>query len=256
VWLSLLLLFVGPCGLALLIRRFDGLDDLEDTWAFYHAIIQMLTFNVVIPLSCILYGTALIGSEVEARTAVYLFTRRMRRATVLLVKFAAASLAMVVLVELAVLAQYACTVGGLDLASLDGAAQGQWWKPAEDLIYYLTIAPMGVLAFGAVFVAISLLTARPLAASILYFVIVELVVSNLPLGARIYSVSHQLRRYMFAKIPQMGDFHDLSAEQVQMFFPPGSNGMVTLCALILAVLALACTLITVRELVPAKIAHE
>ena len=254
-WVTLLLL-AGPCALMTLLRHFGDSDEFRPVWERFHGTVQLLTFNVVIPLICILHGTALIGSEAEGGTLVYLVTRRLRRATVLVVKFAAASAALVVLVELSLAAQYACALWGIDVSALGGARQAQAWQPLDELMCYLRVAPMAVLAFGAVFALIALLTARPLAASILYFVIVEMVVGNLPLGARVYSVTHQLRRSMFSSIPGLGRFHELSAEQVQQFFPPDSTGTFALLGVVLVSLALAGVLVSTRELVPAKVARE
>ena len=174
----------------------------------------------------------------------------------LVVKFAAASAALIVLVELSLAAQYACALWGIDVSALGGARQAQTWQPLDELMCYLRVAPMAVLAFGAVFALIALLTARPLAASILYFVIVELVVGNLPLGARVYSVTQQLRLSMFNAIPGLGRFHELSAQQVQQFFPPDSTGAFALLGIVLVSLALAGVLVSTRELVPAKVARE
>lgn len=254
-WVTLLLL-AGPCALMLLLRHFGESDEFRPVWERFHGTVQLLTFNVVIPLICILHGTALIGSEVEGGTLVYLVTRRLRRATVLVVKFAAASAALIVLVELSLAAQYACALWGIDVSALGGSSEAQTWQPVDEILCYLRVAPMGVLAFGAVFALVALLTARPLAASILYFVIVELVVGNLPLGARVYSLTHQLRLSMFNAIPGLGRVYELSAEQVQQFFPPDSTGTLALVGIVLVSLALSGLLVSTRELVPAKVARE
>ncbi|MCH9002753.1 MAG: hypothetical protein IIC02_09295, partial [Planctomycetes bacterium] len=87
IWLTILLL-IAPSVLMLIIRNFaPPFDHVRGLWSIYHVFAQFLFIMGLVPLVCMVHGTALIGAEVEARTIVYLITRRMRRATVMLVKF-------------------------------------------------------------------------------------------------------------------------------------------------------------------------
>lgn len=255
IWLTLLLL-AGPCALTLLVRQFGSYSDVQDVWERYHGSMQFLMFMLVLPLICMLCGTSLIGSEVESRTLVYLLTRKMRRATVLLVRFAASTVALALLLELALLAQYACAVGGVDLAGLEGSGGDGAWQPFDELLCYLYVGPLGVAAFLAVFTLIGLLAARPLSVAIVYLVVVELIVSNVPVGPRVYTIGHQLRLTMFNAIPGMEQLYEVTPDQMAQYFPPGSTGTGALCGLVLVALLLGCVLMTTRELVPAKIARE
>ena len=255
IWVTLLLL-AGPCALTLLVRHFGSDSGLQDVWERFHGSMQVVMFMLVLPLICMLCGTSLIGSEVEGRTLVYLLTRKMRRATVLVVRFAAAALVLAVLLEAALLAQYACAVGGIDLAALGGPEGAGAWQPFNELLCYLRLGPLGVVAFLAVFVLIGLVAARPLSISIVYLIVVELIVGSLPVGARTYTVSHQLRLTMFNEIPRLEQMYELTPEQLAQFFPPGSTGTMAVCGLVLMALAVACVLMTTRELVPTKVARE
>ena len=97
VWLAVLIL-AAPCVLHVAIRAVaPPIDEPQDMWEVYHVSALFLLMSVLIPLVCMVYGTALVGADVEAGTMVYLITRRMRRATVLLVKFVATSLVLAVL---------------------------------------------------------------------------------------------------------------------------------------------------------------
>ncbi|HUU83718.1 MAG TPA: ABC transporter permease [Phycisphaerae bacterium] len=255
IWVTLLLL-LGPCALTLLIRHFKSEDDLQDVWERFHASMQFVLFLVVLPLICMLFGTSLIGAEVESRTLVYLLTRKMRRATVLVVRFAAVALVLSVLMELTLLAQYGCAVGGVDVAGLESPGGDGAWQPLDELLCYLRAGPAGVVAFLAAFVLIGLLVSRPLSISIVYVIVVELIISNLPVGVRVYTVSHQLRKGMFHSIPGLASMYELSPDQVAEFFPPGSTGTWAVCGLVLAALLVGGVLMTTRELVPAKIGRE
>ena len=77
-----LLLLAGPTVLVLLIRHFGSTTEFQTVWERFHGPVHMLVFMVVVPLVCMLYGSALIGADMDAGTIVYLLTRRMRRARV------------------------------------------------------------------------------------------------------------------------------------------------------------------------------
>ena len=60
LWFVLLVL-VGPCALALLIRHFEVTNRLEDVWKLYHIPMLFLFFMIGLPMVCMLYGSSLIG---------------------------------------------------------------------------------------------------------------------------------------------------------------------------------------------------
>ena len=259
LWLVALLLG-APCALALLMRHFEPPSGLTDIWEGYHGVMLSLMFMVVLPLLCMLYGSALIGSEVEGRTLVYLLTRRMRRATVLLVRFAAAVLVLVVLFGMAVLAFHLCMVVGADIEGLNstaGLAPDRAWQPGRDLATYLGIIPLGVVAFLAVFTLISLVTARSLTISTLYIVIVEAVVANLPVRAQVYTITHQLRRSLTTFISRdLLQVVGPPGEFQERLYPVGATGTIPLMMMVLVVMGLACILVSKRELMPARVARD
>ena len=255
IWLTLLLL-AGPTALILLIRHFSATTEYQAVWERFHGPVHMLLFMVVVPLVCMLYGTALIGAEVGAGTIVYLLTRRMRRAWVLLAKFLGTALVLVVLLELALLALYLAAIGGVDVSALEQARRAAVWQPGRELLTYMYVAPFAVAAFLAVFVLIGLVTARPLSASVVYVIVFEITIANIPAGIRKYSITHHLRAIAFNSIPGLERLFEIRADDVQVFFPPGPGGALTLCGIIALALALACLLVSTRELAPAKVARE
>jgi hypothetical protein len=139
-------------------------------------------------------------------------------------------------------------VGG-DLAFAD-------WNPTGDLAFYLLLMPMAVLAFLALFSLIGVLTTRPLPLSIMYVVVVELIVSNLPVGARVYSLLHALRVTLAGHLPRVARLYDMPAELQEELYPPGATGVPTLIGIILVCLVLAGVCATYRELMPAKVSRE
>ena len=103
---------------------------------------------------------------------------------------------------------------------------------------------------------IGLATSKPLAAATIYLIVVEVIISNLPLGARVYSISHQLRKNMLVQVPESLRIYELSTELERALFPTGATGTVALAAVIGAALLLGHVLVTRRELVPARASRE
>ncbi|HUW82133.1 MAG TPA: hypothetical protein VMZ31_04960 [Phycisphaerae bacterium] len=258
IWVTLLLL-AAPSGLTLLARYFESAARLQAVWERYHGCMQYLMFMLVIPLVCMLHGTAMIGTEAEGGTLVYLLTRRLRRAVVLLVRFAATALVLVLLLEAATCVHHLCAVGGVDIESLGGPRQsssGAPWRPAGELAAYLCVVPMGVVSYLAVFTLIGLAAKRPITVSIIYLAAIDLAVGSLPVGARMYTISDQLRRTMLDAMPKLAGLYNLPGDLHALLYPPGSTGTGALVFVTLVALLLSCVLITVRELAAAELARE
>ncbi len=255
IWLTLLLL-AAPSALLLLIRSFaPPLEHAQVLWEMYHILAQFFLIMGLVPLVCMVHGVALIGAEVEAKTMVYLITRRMRRATVLVVKFAATALALAVLCDVAMVGVHLCAVGGRDLSIL---AQSDYrhWSPTGDLFCYLQVIPLAVLGFLAIFSLFGLLTARPLSLSVTYLVAFELILSNLPIRARVYTLLHQVRAIMAGPMPRVPDLYDIPPDLRLELYAQHATAWPELLGIVLVALVLSCILITVRELLPAKVSRE
>lgn len=257
IWLTVLLL-VGPMALVTVIRSFaPPFDAAGDLWDVYHHFVQYLFLMLLVPLVCMLHGIALIGTEIETRTIGLLIARRMRRATVFVTKFAATAVALVLLCDLGLLGMHASMFFGQDLPSLIGTDLAYAdWNPTSDLTFYLLIVPLAVLAFLALFSLFGVLTTRPLPLSVMYVVVVELIVSNLPVGARVYSLLHPLRVTLAGHAPRLARLYDMPAELQEELYPPGATGVPTLLGIILVCLVLAGIATTYRELMPAKVSRE
>ena len=254
MWLAALFAAV-PCALAVLFRyhRPSG-GGIQSPWEAYHFVVQYLMFGGVVPLLCMLYGPALIAAEAESGTLVYLVSRQMRRGTVLLVRYAATLLALSVVLGLTLLAHFLCTIVGVDSGSTGAArAAGVTW---QDLACYLLITPAAVAAYVALFATVSLITARSLVLSGLYLFSVEMVIANLPLSIRVFSITHLLRKTLTSWLPDLRELYSLPGALTKLIYPAGESGMVTLVLVVAFTLIIAWTLVTFRELTPAKAARE
>ena len=257
IWLTLLVL-TGPCALVILIRCFaDPPPQGQALWEMYHVLVQFLLIMGLVPLICLVHGTALISADVESRTIVYLTTRRMRRATVFLVKFVATALVLAVLCDLGMMALHFCVLTGQELpSSAAGASADAVWNPRHDFTCYLWTIPTAVWGFLAIFSLIGFLTARPLTLAVFYLIAFEIIISNLPIGVRVYSLLHYVRMTMTGLMPRVAALYELPRELGERLYPEGTTGLPQLSAIVLIALVLSGILITVRELTPAKVSRE
>ncbi len=255
LWIVSLLL-VAPAVLVLLIRTFAPVHGVEDLAMRFHVPLMAAMFMLTMPLACLLYGTSLVGAEVDAGTFVYLTTRKLRRATTLLVRYLAGAIVLSVLADVAILLVFCVAAVGVDVAGANAASGGLDWHPWQDLGHYLLVAPLGVATFLAVFTAISLVTAKPLSLAVAYFILVEIVLSNVPLDTCVVSVSHYLRKTLFNGMPWAMRMYDHPPAFMEHHFPPGSTGTAVLLVVMVAMLGLASLAVSLRELVPARVARE
>ena len=86
--------------------------------------------------------------------------------------------------------------------------------------------------------------------------VAELILSNLPAKARIYSLSHWLRVPISGLMPRVTRLYEVPDELSEALYPPGAPVPAELVGILLASLALAAVLVTVRELMPAKVVCE
>jgi hypothetical protein len=254
LWITLALL-AGPAALLLVIRSVAPLPrHTRDLWMAYHHFAQLLLLSGLMPLVCLVHGVSLVATDVESRAIVYLFTRRLHRATVLAAKFAATTIVLAALCDASMLALHASMTLGLNVHGLE--IDMPEWNTARDLAWYLAVIPAGVAGYLAIFMLIGLLSTRPMAFAATYFVVVELVLGNIPAVARTYTVVHQLRATMAGGIPRLPELFRLPRGLVETVYPAGGQRWLALLAIVGAAWVLSSVLISVREMTPTKFSRE
>ena len=169
---SLLLfgLALVPVALAVLFRLGEHLDQHEETANFLADVVV----TAILPLACLLLGTSALGSEIEDGTAVYLLAKPVPRRDIITAKFAASAL-----IAAAFLVPATAVSGliGLQGVSEEGIATG------------FTIAVLvGVFAYTAVFILLSVATSRALLIGLAYVFIWEGLITELFSGTRYLSI--------------------------------------------------------------------
>jgi ABC-2 type transport system permease protein len=129
-----------------------------------------LGLNVVLPVIALIVGTGVLGSEIDDGTLAHVLAKPMPRSEILLSKLVVAVVvtAVTVCVPLAAVgfvAKSAGLAGGLAVGGL-----------------------LGSLAYCALFVALSLLTRRPVLVGLVYVLLWENLLSNFLSGTRVLSI--------------------------------------------------------------------
>ena len=130
-------------------------------------------FSVLLPLTALVIGTGVLGAEIDDGSAIHLLATPVRRASIIVTKFAVAAGATMVFAALPEL------IAGLLAPNSSGLA-----------VALFVGALAGSVIYSAVFVLASVLTTRAIAVGLLYVLIWEGLLSNVVGGARVLSVAH------------------------------------------------------------------
>ncbi|MPZ28417.1 MAG: ABC transporter permease subunit [Micromonosporaceae bacterium] len=154
-------------GMALLA---DLLGATPDEWG--QPVLVGLGFAAVLPVLALIVGASVLGSEIDDGTAVHILAKPLPRREIVLSKLLVA----VVVTTLAagtgmLLAGLVSGSGRLGIAVLAGTA-------------------VGALAYCALFLALSLLTRRPVLVGLVYVLVWEGLLTNLVSGTRVLSIQH------------------------------------------------------------------
>jgi ABC-type transport system involved in multi-copper enzyme maturation permease subunit len=160
-------LVVGlPVAVAVVLRLLDALGapvfrvngSMMAGPAIFGAMIWLLYLRFIIPVLGVFYGTSLIADEVEDKTITYLFTRPIRKGSVLLGKFFAYLACTVCVVLPSVVIVYLAIV----------PVHGSLGASFIDLVKDLLLLALGLASYGAVFAFIGASLKRPLLAGLIF----------------------------------------------------------------------------------------
>jgi ABC-2 type transport system permease protein len=163
-----LLLFPLPIllvGLAALSRGF-GVNAQEWAWP----VIGGLGFAVLLPVTALIVGTGVLGAEIDDGTVVHILSKPLARWRIIIPKLAVST------VVTAVTAAIPLYVAGV-LA--DGVRLG---------LALIAGAFVAAFAYSALFLALSLVTRRPVLVGLVYVLIWEGLMTNIISGTRVLSI--------------------------------------------------------------------
>ncbi|HEU4598108.1 MAG TPA: ABC transporter permease subunit [Solirubrobacterales bacterium] len=173
---SLLMVFgaLVPVLIAVLFAVNASGDDPTPEHFTATALLGTFVINAVLPIVALVFGTSVLGGEIDEGTAVYLLSKPISRARIVLSKLVVACIATIVVVV------PSAAIAGL--VALEG-------KDSDGIVPAFAVAMcFGALAYSCVFVLLSIVTSRALIAGLIYVFIWEGVVTNLFSGTRLLSI--------------------------------------------------------------------
>ena len=167
-------LLLIPLPLVLVGVAFLGEADGDPVSQWGPPVIQGLGLAAVLPLIALIVGTGVLGSEIDDGTLLHVLAKPLPRYEILLTKLAVAAG-----VTAAVAAPPLFVAGLLAESAAVGLALA-------------VAATVGAIAYSAVFVAMSLLTRRPVLLGLVYVVLWEGVLANIVRGTRWLSIQQHV----------------------------------------------------------------
>ena len=145
---------------------------------WFDGLFRDIVVPTILPLATVILATNALGNEIEDRTMVYLVLKPVRRSRIILEKYAAV-----------VQSTWLALILGMIIAWVM-SVQGGMIDNVDVLAAAVLAALVGVLAYGAAFLALSLIVPRALIAGIIYILIWESLLARLIPGARLLSIQH------------------------------------------------------------------
>ncbi len=164
-----------------------------DAAAIFGMMVWVFFLRFIVPVLGIFYGTSLIADEVEEKTVTYLFTRPIRRGSVLLGKY----LAYMVCTTLVVLPSI--TLVYFLLVPFGEIAGSFRWLLAD-----LGLLAVGLAAYGALFALVGALLKRPLVVGLVFAFGWEQLALVMPGYLRRFTLAHYLQSMVPHTMPSDG----------------------------------------------------
>jgi ABC-2 type transport system permease protein len=169
-FLLLLPLPIILVGLAVLTRSM-GVDPAH--WG--PPLLVGLGFTVILPVIALIVSTAVLGAEIDDGTVVHILTKPLPRRDIVLTKLGVAVLVTALTVGIPMYVT-GVLAGSVKLGLAVAAASA-----------------IGALAYGALFLALSLVTRRPVLVGLVYVLVWEGLLGNLVSGTGVLSIGQYVR---------------------------------------------------------------
>ena len=161
--------------LVALVYRLGSQDTEQQEWAAT-VLFDGFVVTTFLPLTALVFGTAVLGAEIEDGTAVYLLSKPVARSRIIVAKL---------------LAAWALTTATVLSSGLAAGAIALYDKPEAGILLGFGVGiALGGLVYSALFVMLSVVTSRALIAGLVYVFIWEGLVNGLFAGTRLLSVRH------------------------------------------------------------------
>jgi ABC-2 type transport system permease protein len=155
-------------------------------------------FSVLLPLTALIIGSSVLGAEIDDGSVIHLLATPVRRSSVIMTKFAVATVLTIVFAAVPELIAALISGGGSteQVVKFTPATGPVVVTPATlinstDFAIGLFVgALVAAVIYNALFVMVSAATTRAIAVGLLYVLVWEALLSNFVSGARLLSVGH------------------------------------------------------------------
>lgn len=189
VILAVVARIVQASGIAPL--RINGVR--ADAAGLFGMMVWVFFLRFIVPVLGVFYGTALIADEVEEKTITYLFTRPIRRGSVLIGKYFAYLVCTTLVVLPAITLVYFLLVPFGEVA-----ASFRW------LVIDLGLLALGLAAYGALFALVGAVLKRPLIIGLVFAFGWEQLALVMPGYLRRFTLAHYLQGLVPHAMPSDG----------------------------------------------------
>jgi len=152
-------------------------------------------FSVLLPLTALIIGCSVLGAEIDDGSVIHLLATPVRRSSVILTKFAVATVLTIIFAAVPELIAALISGGGYTEPVIKAGnppvfTPGAAINNTNFALGLFVGALAGAVIYNAIFVMVSAATTRAIAVGLLYVLIWEAVLANFVSGARLLSVSH------------------------------------------------------------------
>ena len=239
-WIMAVLILL-PAALPVLVAYHGGAQSGPPLRLFV-ALADFLYVYTLVPLTALFYACSLLSEEIEGHTFPLLLSRPAPRSALVLGKYAAYGCVAVPLVALSLAGTFGMSAAFLRLPLT--------WAYVHFLVSYLALCGVGLMAYGALCLAVSTLARHPVIVSALFIFGWEKLVIALPGYADFLTLQKYLgrllpavefRRLEIAKV-------DLPVELMREVYPVGAApAMMVLACATIGFLLVACAAVRVRQ---------
>lgn len=191
VWSANMLMVLLPlagCAIFVLRRGYGGMPDAERSFAEFSEFVVFVFASFVTPICALAFGATSIGGDREDRTLVFLLMRPIPRGLVLLAKFAASLPIALALVG-----------GSFLLYCLLAGRPGETARPL-----YLPALLLMTTAYVSLFHLFAVLFRHATIAALVYALLFELLMGNLPGVIKMLAVNYYGRSMIFNRGTPLG----------------------------------------------------
>ena len=154
-------------------------------------------FTVLLPLTALIIGCSVLGAEIDDGSVIHLLATPVRRSSVILTKFAVATVLTIVFAAVPEFIAALISGGGSTEPIVTVTpghppvfVPGTVVNSTDFAVGLFVGALVGAVIYNAIFVMVSAATTRAIAVGLLYVLVWETLLSNFVSGVRLLSVSH------------------------------------------------------------------